>query len=96
MNELQDQIDALVQRAKSARLRASTLENPATVDGDTLAQDLAELSKDFMGAATALRQSAREVADQEAAQRPKWQPPRMNAARAKAAIIKRGGFTVPA
>jgi hypothetical protein len=90
------QLDALAQRAKDARVCALTLANPASLAGDTLAQDLAELSKDFMGVSTALRQSAREAADEEAAQRPKWQPPKMNARRAVDAIVKRGGHRVTA
>ncbi len=95
MKELFDQIDALVERAKAARVRAATLASPATVAGDELATTLAEIARDFTGASTALRQAAREQADQEVAERPKWRP-KMNAARAKAAMIKRGAYTVPA
>lgn len=97
MKHIYDQIDALVQRAKAARLRAATLDNPATVAGDELATDLAAISRDFVQVSVALRQEARETADAEAAARPRWKhSPKMTAAKAKAQIIKRGGYTVPA
>lgn len=73
-------------------MRALTLANPCTVAGDQLATDLAELSKDFLGVSTALRQAAREVADTEAAARPKWQAPRMNAERAARAMARKGAI----
>jgi hypothetical protein len=93
MNELHTQIDALVQRAKAASVRALTLANPATAAGDELATTLAEIARDFTGASTALRQAAREQADQEVAERPKWRP-KLNAAKSAAQIIKRGGRMV--
>lgn len=93
MNNLHNQIDALVQRAKAARVRALTLANPATVAGDELATTLAEIARDFTGTSTALRQAAREQADHEVVERPKWRP-KMNAAKAAAQIIKRGGHRV--
>lgn len=96
MKDIHDQIHQLVERAKAARVSAITLACPATVAGDELAQDLAELARDFLGVSTALRQAAREQADTEAAARPKWAPPRMNAKRAADAIVKAGGYRVPA
>lgn len=94
MKQLHDQIDSLIERAKSARVRALTLADPCTVAGDQLATDLAELAKDFMGASTALRQAAREVADAEVVARPKWRPPRMNAAKAARQLEKKGARRV--
>lgn len=93
MQELYNQIDALVQRAKAARVRALTLADPCTVAGDQLATDLAEISKDFLGVSTGLRQAAREVADTEAAARPKWAP-KMTKARALREMEKRGAYRV--
>ncbi len=93
MQELYDRIDALIDRAKTARARALTLADPCTVAGDQLATDLAELSKDFLGVSTALRQAAREVADTEAAARPKWAP-KMTKARAMRELEKRGAYRV--
>lgn len=94
MKDIHDQIHLLVERAKAARVTALTLACPATVAGDQLAQNLAELARDFMGVSATVRQAAREVADTEAAARQKWQPPKMNAKRAADAIVKAGGYRV--
>lgn len=96
MKELHDKIQAAMQRAKAARVAALTLACPATVAGDELATLLAELSRDFAGLSVELRQAAREIADAEAAQRPKWQSRKLNAQRATDAIVKAGGYRVQA
>lgn len=93
MQKLHDQIHLLIERAQAARVTALTLACPTTVAGDQLAQDLAELSKDFLGISTGLRQAAREVADTEAAARPKW-PPKMTKARVLRELEKRGAYRV--
>lgn len=92
MKELHDQIHALVERSKATRVRAITLASPATLAGDTLAQDLAELGRDFTGLSVALRQAGRDEADAEAATRPAWQPPKMNSKRAADAMVRRGAI----
>jgi hypothetical protein len=92
MQALYNQIDALIDRTKNARVRALTLANPCTVAGDQLATDLAELSKDFLCVSTALRQAAREQADAEVTALPKWQRPRMNANRTARAMEKKGAI----
>lgn len=96
MKELHDKIHEAIERAKAARVAALTLACPATVAGDELATLLAELSRDFAGLSVELRQAAREIADAEAAQRPKWQPRKLNAQRAADAIVKAGGYRVQA
>lgn len=91
MHEITQELDALVGKAKAARLMSECVTAPDTLPAYDLAHTLAQIGTEFGN----LEQAGRKAADEAAAERTKWTPPKLNAKRAADAIVKAGGYRVP-
>lgn len=95
MHEITQELAALVGKAKAARLMSECVTAPDTLPAYDLAHTLAQIGTEFGNLAVKLKQAGRKAADEAAAERTKWAPPKLNAKRAADAIVKAGGYRVP-
>lgn len=98
MHEITQELAALVGKAKAARLMSERVTAPDTLPAYDLAHTLAQIGTEFVNLAVKavkLKQAGRKAADEAAAERTKWTPPKLNAKRAADAIVKAGGYRVP-
>lgn len=94
MEALNEELMAIVERAKQARNAFPGLKAPDSLPSMTMAHDLAVLGQEFIGLSVRMKQAARAAADQEAAARNTYRPPRATAAKVAAAMIKNGAYRV--
>lgn len=95
MEAMNEELVALVQRAKLARNTFPSLKAADSLAAVTLAHDLAVLGQEFIGLSVRMKQAARASADQEAQKRT-YHLPKKNAAKMAAAMCRRGAYEVPA
>lgn len=94
MEALNEELMAIVERAKQARNAFPGLKAPDSLATMTMAHDLAVLSQEFIGLSVKIKQAARMAADQEAAARNAYRPPKKNAAQVTAAMCRKGAYRV--
>ncbi len=94
MEAMNEELVALVQRAKLARNAFRCLKAPDSLAAMTMAHDLAVLGQEFIGLSVRIKQAARAAADQEAATRNTYRPPKKNAAQMAASMCRRGAYGV--
>jgi len=84
----------LVKRAKHARNVMPAIKAPDCLEAVAMAHELAVLGGDFIILATALKQAARDAANEQAEARRTYQAPPKNAARMAADMRRRGAYSV--
>lgn len=94
MEALNEELMAIVERAKQARNAFPGLKAPDSLAAVSMADELARIGGDFISLSVKLKQAARAAADQEAAARNTYRPPRATAAKVAAAMIKNGAYRV--
>lgn len=94
MEAMNEELVALVQRAKQARNAFPCLKAPDSLAAMTMAHDLAVLGQEFIGLSVRIKQAARAAADQEAATRNTSRPQLKNAAQMAAEMRRRGAYSV--
>lgn len=90
MEAFNNELVALVARAKLLRNTFPCLKSPASSPAMDMAHELAVLGQDFVKLSIDLKQAARREAESQAMKRRTWTPPRMNAERAAEALRRRG------
>ncbi len=92
MEALNEELMAIVERAKMARNAFPGLKAPDSLAAMTMAHDLAVLGQEFIGLSVRIKQAARMAADQEAAARNTYRPKKKNAAQMAASMCRNGAY----
>lgn len=95
MEAMNEELVALVQRAKQARNAFPCLKAPDSLAAMTLAHDLSVLGQEFHNLSVKLKQAGRAAADADAdARNTASRPLRKNAAQMAADMRRRGAYSV--
>ncbi len=95
MEAMNDELAALVQRAKQARNAFPSLKAPDSLAAVSMADELARIGADFVSFSVRLKQAARAAADADAeARNSGHRPQRRNAAQMAAEMRRRGAYSV--